>query len=376
MQSRAIKPVPEDKRAFNRYLYEVLEKHYQDIRDIYLGYALLEGVLVGESGVNKGSIVLVGGPDGNTPAYITMSSPDGTAWYLFIQDDGTVKFHNDVPTQNSDGTAVAGSGLIFGEIYTDDNSIATVLASQDTWYDVTIFNANGESNETTPDHTDDSITIDSAGVYFVAISLDIRSAASNNYYFSAFKNKVAGTELHNIEARRTTTVANKPGSVSMSGLANFAVNDTVSIGVQRTNGGGVSKSITIEHANISVMKVESVLGGGVGVGSSALTIEAHTSNDTLTEAESGSIHTNLGSSGIVTLTLPASASEGIHFTFCIQETQQMRVDPGAATIRSGSGQTAGMYKWADAIGESMTLVADSNGDWAPTSIDGIWSEEV
>ena len=54
----------------------------------------------------------------------------------------------------------------------------------------------------------------------------------------------------------------------------------------------------------------------------------------------------------------------------------MRVDPGAAAIRSSTGQTAGMYKWADAIGECITLVADASGDWIVISMYGIWSEEV
>ena len=36
-----------------------------------------------------------------------------------------------------------------------------------------------------------------------------------------------------------------------------------------------------------------------------LTVEAHTTDDTLTEAESGSVHTNRGAAGIVRLTLPS-----------------------------------------------------------------------
>ena len=105
------------------------------------------------------------------------------------------------------------------------------------------------------------------------------------------------------------------------------------------------------------------------------TIEAHSSNDTLTEAESGSVHTNLGSTGTVTLTLPASASVGTVFTFAVQTVQELRIDPGTATIRDGSGQTADKYKSADAIGECITLVADSNSDWVTIGKNGTWTEE-
>ena len=54
----------------------------------------------------------------------------------------------------------------------------------------------------------------------------------------------------------------------------------------------------------------------------------------------------------------------------------MRVDPGTAAIRDSGGQTPDKYKWADSIGECITLVADSNGDWVTVSKCGIWAEEV
>ena len=104
--------------------------------------------------------------------------------------------------------------------------------------------------------------------------------------------------------------------------------------------------------------------------------EAHTSDDTLTTTESSSIHTNEGASGTITLTLPASAPVGTEFTFAVQSTQELRVDPGSAAIRDDSGQTADKYKSADAIGESLTVVADSNGDWMTTAKNGSWTEET
>ncbi|MBN2455742.1 MAG: hypothetical protein JXB29_04260 [Sedimentisphaerales bacterium] len=106
------------------------------------------------------------------------------------------------------------------------------------------------------------------------------------------------------------------------------------------------------------------------------TVEAHTSDDTLTVAESGSIHTNLGAGGTVTLTLPASASAGTVFTFAVQAAYGLRVDPGSATIRDDSGQTADKYKVADAIGECLAVAADSNGDWVTIAKNGTWTEEA
>lgn len=105
-------------------------------------------------------------------------------------------------------------------------------------------------------------------------------------------------------------------------------------------------------------------------------IEAHTSDDTLTDAESGSIHTNLGATGAITLTLPASAPAGCNFKFAVQAAQELRVDPETATIKDDSGQTADKYKVADAIGECLELVADANGDWVTVAKNGTWTEEA
>jgi len=136
-----------------------------------------------------------------------------------------------------------------------------------------------------------------------------------------------------------------------------------------TTSGGDIESITDSRAGHNfVMPYEA---GGV-----RKTIEAHTSDDTLTAAESGSVHSNLGATGTVTLTLPASAPAGTVFTFAVQAAQELRIEPGSATIRDDSGQTADKYKSADAIGECISLIADSNGDWVTIAKNGTWTEEA
>ena len=113
-----------------------------------------------------------------------------------------------------------------------------------------------------------------------------------------------------------------------------------------------------------------------GAGGLKKIIEAHTGDDTLVESESGSIHTNLGAVSTVTLTLPESAEAGTVFFFAVQVAQELRIDPGSAAIRDTSGQTAGKYKSANAIGECITLVADENGDWVTITKNGSWTEEA
>jgi hypothetical protein len=113
-----------------------------------------------------------------------------------------------------------------------------------------------------------------------------------------------------------------------------------------------------------------------GAGGIRKASEAHVADDTLTASESGSVHSNLGATGTVTLTLPTAPVAGTEFVFAVQSAQELRVDPDTATIRDDSGQTYGRYKSASAIGATLTLVADGNGDWATVAKNGTWTEEV
>ena len=107
-------------------------------------------------------------------------------------------------------------------------------------------------------------------------------------------------------------------------------------------------------------------------------IEDHTANDTLTEAESGSVHTNKGATGAITISLPSAPTEGTTFTFFVYAAQEFRIDPGDNDAIYASGITAadGKYVSADALGEYITLVANSAGDWIAVAINGTWTRET
>jgi len=153
-----------------------------------------------------------------------------------------------------------------------------------------------------------------------------------------------------------------------SGFPSMATTPHVRLAHVTTSGGDID-SITDCRAGHNIVMP-------YGAGGLPKTIEAHSSDDTLAVAESGSVHTNLGAAATVTLTLPASTAAGTVFSFAVQAAQELRVDPGAAAIRDDSGQTAGKYKSANAVGECLSLVADANGDWATVAKNGTWTEEA
>lgn len=142
----------------------------------------------------------------------------------------------------------------------------------------------------------------------------------------------------------------------------------IRLAIVTTSGGDIESITDCRVGHNFVMPYEA---GGV-----KKTVEAHTSDDTLAAAESGSVHSNLGATGVVTLTLPASVPAGTVFTFAVQAAEEMRIDPGTAAIRDDSGQTAGKYKSADGIGECLSLVADLNGDWVTIAKNGTWTEQA
>jgi len=110
----------------------------------------------------------------------------------------------------------------------------------------------------------------------------------------------------------------------------------------------------------------------------ARTLEAHTAGDTLTAAETGSVHTNTGAAGTITLILPA-ATVGLEFYFYVGAAQELRLDPnGTETISlpsTGVAGAAGKYLSADAVGETVHLLCGKAGTWSVMGYTGTWTAE-
>lgn len=153
-----------------------------------------------------------------------------------------------------------------------------------------------------------------------------------------------------------------------SGFPDMVTTPHIRLAQVSTSGGDIESMTDFRAGHNIVMPY--------GAGGLKKTIEAHTGDDTLTPTESGSVHSNLGATAAVTLTLPVSAAAGTSFSFAVQAAQELRIDPGTAAIRDDSGQTADKYKSATAIGACLSLVADANGDWATIAKNGTWTEEA
>lgn len=64
------------------------------------------GMAAGNHNLERGVVTAWDGAGGTEPGCLTLVSPNGTAWHLFAEDDGTIKVHSGLPSGNSDGAAV------------------------------------------------------------------------------------------------------------------------------------------------------------------------------------------------------------------------------------------------------------------------------
>jgi len=184
---------------------------------------------------------------GNTSVYtlihddsegdLKVSANDATNYTKF-EDDGDLVF-------------VGTAGLCFGEIYVYNNGTADTVATA-TWSQMTRFDTNGESNNTTPDHTNDHITITKAGRYMVNVSASFSGDPNITWYGGVWKNNGA-TQLTNIQIHRKLGAGGDVGCVSMSGIGDFAANDTVEIWIRQDS--GADKAITVVDCSLSLVQI-------------------------------------------------------------------------------------------------------------------------
>jgi hypothetical protein len=63
-------------------------------------------LLLGVAGTSRGSCILYNGAGGNTAGYVILYSRNATPYYLWVEDDMTLKVSAAAPVNNADGTVV------------------------------------------------------------------------------------------------------------------------------------------------------------------------------------------------------------------------------------------------------------------------------
>jgi len=160
-------------------------------------------------------------------------------------------------SSTGDTVFVGGGGLCFGEIYCNDaaSTITITASGQANKVQITSFDTNGASNNTSVDNTNDHITITKAGHYMCNVSIACASAAaggSDRFGFAVYKNNGA-TEFANLHSHRKLSGGGGDyGSISMSGIIDVAVNDTIEVWVWNEDN---TDNLVIDDITLSLIQI-------------------------------------------------------------------------------------------------------------------------
>ena len=187
-----------------------------------------------------------------TPAlHVSTHYPTGTDPLLLNDDTLAAASDTLAPTQ---GNVKAYVDKDYAEIYYHSTGFDTDLAAQDVDYQILGFDTNGINRGATPDHTNDHITVATAGDYLISYSVSSRSGVSTAYELSVKRNNGV-THFPNSHTHRNTTVNNKLGVSAKTFLATLVANETIEMWVLRADGLAVAKTLTIEDINLIIVKV-------------------------------------------------------------------------------------------------------------------------
>ena len=191
------------------------------------------------------------------------SSADGT---LNIFADVSVDINSHVVidkniTAFGDLTFVGtGSGLAAGGIFFDGGlngastfDIITTNTGEANMVQITGFDSDTNANNVSFNSDSNSITILVTGNYWVAINFSSSSSQANDYETVVYRNN--GTIDTQIHAHRTTSTAGRIANFGDTGIVFFNAGDTVEAWLVRNNGGAVSRTMTFEHADLSVFQL-------------------------------------------------------------------------------------------------------------------------
>ena len=157
------------------------------------------------------------------------------------------------------GPGATATSAAYGEIYTQGNTSGQTLDTQNIWEVVDALDTAGDSNETTINTTNHTITVSRTGVYAVDFELSYNGTASEDYEFAVFVDGVIQSDLHTGNANFDTYAGNV-NNVGACGILSLTASEVLDVRARCTSSNTVS--VTIRNMNFRV--VEAVGPGPTG----------------------------------------------------------------------------------------------------------------
>lgn len=146
--------------------------------------------------------------------------------------------------------------MIYATIYAHDQAVNTTFSGtgEGNSVQVTIFDTNGDFNNAVPDHTNDHITINETGKYYIFVTMSVETvgASARTVGWHVEKNNGA-TSIDNLHVeRRLTGGGGDVGSVALSGIVDLTEGDTIELWCWNDDN---TNSILISDVSMSVLQV-------------------------------------------------------------------------------------------------------------------------
>lgn len=138
----------------------------------------------------------------------------------------------------------------YGGIYSDSSAIA-ISSIGTTAQKLAAFDTNMPSNGTTPDHTNDQITLSRAGTYLINFQCSFETTAAGDAGEYQYHIRVNAVES-GFGAHRDMTGSSDIGSVSLVAIVTVSANDIVTVYVESDDGGGTD-DIIIRSAQLTAI---------------------------------------------------------------------------------------------------------------------------
>lgn len=137
-------------------------------------------------------------------------------------------------------------------ISVEGNAVETAIATAGTFVQVTVFDTNLPSNGTTPDHTQDHITIVQPGNYLMSWGATTSSAGNADVMALRIEKNNGATTITGTTGTRKMGAGGDVGRMASSVTASFVAGDTVEMWVSNETD---TDNLTIEDVAFTVVRL-------------------------------------------------------------------------------------------------------------------------
>ena len=353
-------------------------------------------VTIGGAGIQQIDI-----GNGAAAKTVALGSSNSTSTTTLLSGSGALNLNasNNQPTNINSGTStgtvtVGGSGIMAVDIGTGGTGAKTITIGDGASTGTTAIKAgsggvgiNVSNNHPTnigTGTTTGTVTIGGNGVQAIDIG---NGAAAKTVALGSSNSTSTTTLLSGSGGIKINENNNQPvdigtgtttGTVTIGGagiqaidIGNGAAAKTVALGSSNT-----TSTTTISSGSGGIVMAGNVSNDGTNtLGGFLKTVTDDTDGKTLNVNESGTVQTNAGAIGAAAWTLPGAAA-GINYCFVVMAAQELRVTPagGDAINIAGSQGDAAEYWTANAVGESLCIVAVDATNWVAKSYTGTWAQ--